>query len=68
VKPGAGDNGRPFGVNFARLPSRRASDACEPTMKFAPVQIFPTLSNMILPGALRPPPVNFSPMSQALGA
>jgi hypothetical protein len=37
-------------------------------MKFAPVQIFPTLSNMILPGALRPPPVNFSPMSQALGA
>ena len=65
---GAGESARPFGANLAILPSHKASDPCEPTMKLAPVQRLPSLSNINLPGAVRPPPVNLSGKTQALGA
>src|SRR5262249_7699113 len=65
---GAGDNGLPFGANLADVPFQNESALCMPTMKFVPVQALPSLSNMILPGALRPPPLNLRPISHALGA
>src|ERR1044072_5283303 len=59
LKPvGDGDSGLPLGGDFERFPSQKSSEACEPTMKLTPVQALPSLSNMIFPGALSPPPVN----------
>src|SRR5215471_7110883 len=69
VKPVViGDSGRPFGANLERLPAHNSSWFCEPTRKLLPAQTFPLLSIIILPGALSPPPVNFSGSTQALGA
>src|SRR5215472_8921058 len=63
-----GDNGRPLGANFERSPSQRLSWFCAPTRKLLPAQTLPLLSIIILPGALRPPPLNLSGSTQALGA
>src|SRR5262245_12266567 len=63
-----GDSGRPLGANLERLPSHRTSLFCAPTTQLSPAQRLPSLSNIILPGALRPPPLNLSGMTQALGA
>src|SRR6516165_10178832 len=63
-----GDSGRPLGANLERLPSQRASWFWAPTRKLLPAQTLPLLSTINLPGALSPPPVNFSGSTQALGA
>src|SRR6516225_1109714 len=69
VKPVViGDSGRPLGANLERLPSHSSSRFCAPTMKLLPAQRLPSLSNINLPGALSPPPVNFSGSTQSLGA
>src|SRR5215831_9433713 len=64
---GDGDSGLPLGANFADVPFQNESALCMPTMKLVPVHRLPLLSNMILPGALRPPPLNLSPITHAFG-
>src|SRR5262245_41197297 len=63
-----GDSGLPFGSNLVALPCQNASCPCQPTVKLSPTQRLPSLSNIALPPATYPPPVNLSASTHALGA
>src|SRR5580693_8475848 len=69
VKPVViGESGLPLGANLVAWPCHNESCPCQPTVKLSPTQRFPSLSNMHLPPATYPPPVNLSGSTHALGA
>src|SRR6516225_12015787 len=61
LKPsGLGESGVPLGANLDKPPVHAASRFCAPTVQLSATQALPSLSNISLPGALKPPPVNFA--------